>query len=196
MVKIANQEELTGDVELISFENLFHRYYPRLKSYATHFLKNEEEAEDLVQDVFYQLWKNREELNREKNVASFIFVQTRNRCLNNLKRKIVAEKFVHQQTYLDSEELYHISFNDSGEFISMQDQLTDELEKLIAEMPEKCAQAFTLKWFEGKKIREIAEIMQISTTMIDKHLARGLEIARKKMNPDLFLFLLLVSDNF
>ena len=181
----------TSGTELLSFEDLFYRYSPRLKSYASYFLKNENEAEDLVQDVFYQLWKNRDQLNREKNIASFIFVQTRNRCLNSLKRKFVEEKFINQQVSLKSEELYHISFNDSGEFISMHEKLNDELKKLISVMPEKCGQAFELKWLEGKKIREIAEIMEISTTMVDKHLARGIEIARKEMNPDLFLFLLL-----
>jgi RNA polymerase sigma-70 factor (ECF subfamily) len=64
-----------------------------------------------------------------------------------------------------------------------------ELEAVIAEMPPKCQTAFRLKWFEGKKIREIAELMDISTTMVDKHLARGIKIVRQKLNPDLFVFL-------
>ncbi|MGC9354611.1 MAG: RNA polymerase sigma factor, partial [Mariniphaga sp.] len=77
--------------------------------------------------------------------------------------------------------LYHISFTKNGEFVSMKEQLMVELEEIISEMPEKCQTAFRLKWFEEKKVREIAEIMNISTTMVDKHLARGLEIARKKL---------------
>ena len=194
MGKITNLEYQLDGAEMLSFEKLFHRYYPRLKSYASYFLKDDDEAEDLVQDVFYQLWKNRDRLNREKNVASFIFVQTRNRCLNTLKRKVVEEKFIHRQAYLDSEELYHISFNDSGEFVNMHEQLNQELANLISGMPEKCGQAFALKWLEGKKIREIADLMNISTTMVDKHLTRGLEIAKKKLNPDLLLFLILTRE--
>ena len=194
MGKYINIENQTSGTELLSFENLFRRYYPRLKNYAAWFLKDADEAEDLVQDVFFQLWKNRDHLNREKNAASFIFVQVRNRCLNNLKRKVIEEKFIHQQAYLESEELYHISFNDSGEFVNMHEQLSRELNTLISEMPEKCGQAFSLKWLEGKKIRGIAEIMNISTTMVDKHLARGLEFARKKLNPDLLLFLILTRE--
>jgi len=65
----------------------------------------------------------------------------------------------------------------------MEERLMAELEIIISEMPEKCQTAFRLKWFEGKKIREIAEAMEISTTMVDKHLNRGLKIARKKMKP-------------
>ena len=194
MGRITNLKHQSDKAELCSFEKLFHRYYPRLKSYASYFLKDDDEAEDLIQDVFYQLWKNRDQLNREKNAASFIFVQTRNRCLNSLKRKVVEERFIQQQAYLESEELYHISFNDSGEFITIHEKLNHELTKLITDMPEKCGQAFSLKWLEGKKIREIAEIMEISTTMVDKHLAHGLEIAKKKLKPDLLLFLILTRE--
>ena len=191
MGKRIKSDDIGNGAELLSFEGLFHRYYPRLKSYASYFLKDDNEAEDLIQDVFYQIWQNREQLRREKNVASFIFVQTRNRCLNNLKRKVVEEKFIHHQMNFESEELYSISFNESGEFLSMNERIDRELNALISGMPEKCGQAFSLKWIEGKKIREIAEIMDISTTMVDKHLARGLEIARNKLDPELFLFMIL-----
>ena len=60
-------------------------------------------------------------------------------------------------------------------------------------MPGRCAEAFRLKWLEGKKIREIAGIMQISTTMVDKHLAKGLQIAREKLSPGMFLFLVIMK---
>ena len=112
----------------------------------------------------------------------------RNRCLNTLKRKVVEDKFVTSQASKVTEELYHISFNAEGSFLTMQEMLHAELEKIIAEMPERCRVAFRLKWMEGKKIREIAETMKISTTMVDKHLAKGLQIARQKLSPDLFLF--------
>lgn len=180
-----------SESDLENFGELFRRYYPRMKSYASYFLKNPDEAEDLVQDVFVQSWNQRTMLNAEKNVASFIFVQLKNRCLNSLRKKIIEEKYVLSQTHLDSEELYAISFNQSGEFVSMKEHLENELNQLIARMPEKCGQAFALKWLEGKKIREIAQIMNISTTMVDKHLAKGLEIAREKLSPEVFLFLFL-----
>ncbi|GAB1453711.1 hypothetical protein MASR2M47_37670 [Draconibacterium sp.] len=67
-----------------------------------------------------------------------------------------------------------------------------ELEKIIIEMPERCQSVFRLKWFEGKKIREISEIMGISSTMVDKHLAKGMEIMRQKMKPEMFLFFYLM----
>jgi RNA polymerase sigma-70 factor (family 1) len=174
-----------------AFEKLFHLYYPRLKRYARYFLKNPDEAEDIVQDVFLKIWENRHSLRSDEQFASLVFTMLKNRCLNTLKRKVVQEKFTVSQAKIDTEELYHISFEVEGEFVSMEERLNLELEKIISGMPDRCQKAFRLKWTEGKKIREIAEIMGVSTTMVDKHLAKGLQIARSHLAPDLFLFFFL-----
>lgn len=105
-----------------------------------------------------------------------------------LKHKIVEENYTIQSVRYETEELYHISFTDSEDFVSTKEKLMVELEMIVAGMPEKCREAFRLKWFEGRKIREIAEQMGISTTMVDKHLAKGLEIARQKLDRDSFVF--------
>jgi RNA polymerase sigma-70 factor (ECF subfamily) len=189
-----NQDTVINDVvngDKSSFGKLFKLYYPRLNRYALYFLNDSGEAEDLVQDVFFQIWENRATLNSKKNFASFIYTLVKNRCLNSIKRKVVEEKFVVNQVKLESEELYHISFEVEGGFTSMEEMLLNEIEKIMEEMPERCKIAFRLKWIEEKKIREIAEIMNISTTMVDKHLAKGLQIAREKLSPELFLFLCL-----
>ncbi|MEE4287340.1 MAG: RNA polymerase sigma-70 factor [Mariniphaga sp.] len=178
--------------KLKRFEEIFLLFYPRLRKYAFNLLNNQNEAEDLVQDVFFQVWQNIHELDDEKNVGSYLFTLLRNKCLNSLKHKIIEEKYIVQSAKNGAEELYHISFSETEKFTSMEKRLMTELEKIISEMPEKCQTAFRLKWFEGKKIREIAAIMKISATMVDKHLARGLEIARKKLNPDLYIFFLML----
>ena len=166
------------------FEQLFNIFYPRLKRYACYLLKDESEAEDLVQDVFVYLWQNTTELRDEKKVGCYLHTLVKNRCLNLLKHKIVVKNYILNSANQESEELYHISFGEREDFVSFEETLKSELGKIISEMPEKCRTAFRLKWFEGKKIREIAEIMKISTTMVDKHLAKGLEKARRKLNPD------------
>jgi RNA polymerase sigma-70 factor (ECF subfamily) len=176
-------------MELKQFEHLFRLYSPRLKRYAAVILHDEAAADDLVQDVFFQLWQSRWQPESEKNTGSWLFTLLRNKCLNLLKHKIVEEKYILQSARYETEELYHISFMGASGFVSTDEKLMTELEVIIAEMPPKCQTAFRLKWFEGKKIREIAELMDISTTMVDKHLARGIEIVRQKLNPDLFVFL-------
>jgi len=170
------------------FEELFRLYYPRLKSYAYSFLGSHDEANDVVQDVFYQLWEDQKLLNSERNISSFVFTLIRNRCLNILKHRIVEEKYIHHQVLSSSEELYHISFENSGHFVSMEELLYQELNRIIELMPAKCSRVFRMKWLDGKKNREIAEALQISMTMVDKHLARGMAIARENLTPGLLLF--------
>ncbi len=194
MSEFGNRDLLHFEKSLeASFEGLFRGHYHRMKKYAFYFLKNEEEADDLIQDVFLQFWSKREFLDAEKNETAFLFRILRNKCLNLLKRKIVEGKYFSFQNSLETERLYHISFEQQDDFESLEDRLSLELESLIAEMPEKCGQAFRMKWIEGKKIRDIALIMNISTTMVDKHLARGMEIARRKINPELLLLLFFVG---
>lgn len=177
--------------DLIRFEGLFQQYYPRLKRYASHIVGDAEEAEDLVQDVFLHIWKNRDKLDGEKNIPAYLFTIIRNKCLNFLKRKLVEEKYAHNRIKFETEELYHISFNGSEDFLSLEEKLQSGLNDLIGKMPPQCGVAFKLRWIEGKKIREIAAEMGISTTMVDKHLAKGLEIAKNNLNSSLFLFLVL-----
>lgn len=173
----------------LAFEEFFRFYYPRLRRYASYFLKDQEEADDLVQEVFLQLWKDREHLDPNRNLTSFTFTLVKNRCFDRLRKRIVEEKYLLHQAKKESEELYHISFDETGEFISMEELLHRELLKLIEKMPSKCGIAFRLRWIDGKKVREIALEMNISATMVDKYLAKGLSFAKDHLNPDLFVLL-------
>jgi RNA polymerase sigma-70 factor (ECF subfamily) len=184
-----NRLDFQKSIDISSFEELFRVHYHRMKKYAFYFLRNEEEANDLVQDVFMQYWSRREILDKQKDEAAYLFKILKNKCLNLLKRKVIEGRYSQSQSFPETERLYHISFDQGTDYISLEDQLSLELVSIINDMPDKCGQAFRLRWLEGKKIKDIAMIMNISTTMVDKHLTRGLEIARQKIKPD-SLFLL------
>ncbi len=118
--------------EIDSFEKLFRLYYPRLIRYAGFFIKNSEEAEDLVQDVFFQLWKNRKKINQEKSISAFIFTQLKNKCLNSIKRKIVEDRYKDFQGNIKSQKLYHLSMDGETDFVSMKEQLSIQLDNIIS----------------------------------------------------------------
>ncbi|MGV8091704.1 MAG: RNA polymerase sigma-70 factor [Mangrovibacterium sp.] len=184
------------DVDVSSFEKLFRVHYYRMKRYAFYFLKDEEEANDLIQDVFMQFWSKRETFDQQKNETAYLFKILKNRCLNLLKRKVIEGKYSQYQSSFDTERLYYISFDQTADFISMEDRISLELESIIHNMPDKCGQAFRLRWLEGKKIKDIAMIMNISTTMVDKHLTKGMEIARQKIKPELLILLFTIVSRF
>jgi len=176
-----------------AFKKIFAIYYPRLEKYACYFIANRQEAEDIAQDVFVQVWENREAIKTDSNFDSWLFTLVRNRCLNILKKQMVEKKYI-DKIQVNSEELYNISF-EMDDFLPMEKLLYEELEKIIEEMPQRCQSAFCMKWKEGKKIREIADIMGISSTMVDKHLAKGMEIMRQKMTSELLLLFYLIMLN-
>lgn len=184
---------LIKNKDISSFEDLFRFYYPRMRKYAIHFLQDEEEANDLIQDVFMQLWTKKEELDEEKNLIAFLFTLLKNKCFNTLKKRIIEDKYILHQSVFETERLYDLSLTQNTDFKSMESQLHTAIESLIDNLPEKCGMVFRMKWIEGKKIKEIATLMNISTTMVDKHLARGMGIAQKRIHPDLFLLFLLTK---
>lgn len=174
--------------DLRAFKKVHRLYYPRLNNYARNLVNNSQEAEDIVQDVFIQIWEQRNNLDQNQNLGAYLFTLVKNKSINILKHKITEEKYVfHQRRYL-AEELYHISFELDNDFVSLRESLINELRSLINHMPPRCGETFALKWLEGKKNREIAKILDISNTMVDKHLAKGLKIAREKLNSKIFLF--------
>ena len=189
---IVGIEEINTN-QFSAIEEVFRYYYPRLRKYAYYMLGNEGEAEDLVQDVFFQLWREQKVTDWSKNISSYLFTILRNRCLNVYKRRLVENRYVISEKYSLQEELYSLSFENGDNFTSFDELLHQEILKLIESMPQKCSEAFRLKWIDGKKNREIAGIMGISMTMVDKHLAKGLRIAKEKLDPNLFLLFVIAG---
>ncbi|GAB1453712.1 hypothetical protein MASR2M47_37680 [Draconibacterium sp.] len=102
-----------------AFKKVFTIYYPRLEKYACHFIANSQEAEDIVQDVFVQVWENRKAIKTDSNFDSYLFTLVRNRCLNALKKHSIEQKFI-DKIQAKSEELYNISFGVDDEFLPME----------------------------------------------------------------------------
>ncbi len=71
--------------EIDAFHYLYKEYFPPLCIYAKNFTRDKEIAEEVVQDVFINLWEQQGHLNIENSLKSFLFVSVRNRCLNHLK---------------------------------------------------------------------------------------------------------------
>ena len=71
--------------EHVAWKQLFEIYFKKLVLFAEYFLMDREEAEDIAQEVFVDLWTNVRELPEISNLKSYLFVQVRNRCLNRLK---------------------------------------------------------------------------------------------------------------
>ena len=141
------------------------------------FVENEEVALDIVQECFLNFWEKRNLL-VAVSVTSLLFAMVRNSCLNYLKHEAVVEK--HRIEYLakvgGEERLYYADFAPDAGYGLLYEELEQQIKSVIDNLPERCREVFVLSRFENLKNREIAEQLRISTTAVEKQIAKALDI--------------------
>jgi len=159
-----------------ALEFLFKAYYPRLQGYALRFISEKEIVKDIIQECFIKLWEKHESV-QYVSIRSLLFVMVRNSCLNYLKHTAIVNQY--QIEYLANikgeERLYHADFLCDTESPLLYEELQNEIRKVIEQLPERRKEVFLMSRFEGLKNREIAEKLQISTTAVEKHIAKAIE---------------------
>ena len=143
----------------ITYKALFRRYYPSLIFYATR-LVGEEEAEDVVQDVFVELWK-RERPHRDRRPNPGLSLSCRyTRALNVLKHRSVEEGYCVAMEEINQRraEFYQPDNNEVIRRIEDK-ELRKEIHDAINELPDKCKEVFKLSYLHDMKNKEIADIL-------------------------------------
>ena len=78
----------------MSFSEMYLTYYSKLVRFAREFVILEEDAENITQDVFTDLWERRDSMDHVENMNAYLFRLVKNRCLDHLKHKIFEQKYV------------------------------------------------------------------------------------------------------
>ena len=165
----------------ITYKALFRRYYPSLIFYATR-LVGEEEAEDVVQDVFVELWKRKDHIEIGDQIQAFLYRAVYTRALNVLKHRSVEEGYCVAMEEINQRraEFYQ---PDNNEVIR---RIEDK------ELPDKCKEVFKLSYLHDMKNKEIADILGVSLRTVEAHMYKALKYLRGRLDPlwaILFLFL-------
>lgn len=165
------------------FEDIYLSYFSKMKYFAKEYVISEEDAENIVQDVFVELWENKEMLNMHMNLIAYLFTTIKNKCLNHLRHKLVV-----QETASKLQEEYTISLLmnlDSLEAFDNNLFSDQDIEKIISRaldtLSEKCRTIFIMSKIEGKKQKEIAQELNISINTIETQMG----IAYKKLRIEL-----------
>lgn len=166
-----------------AFKQAFTLLYPRLKSYCKLFIHDLDKVEDLIQETFISVWDNRSSIKTNKTIESYFFVILRNKCLNHLKKKRLETAQVVDLDNLKIDELqflYQLDFTNKEE-MSFEEQLVESLKVAINDLPEKMKRVFTLCKLEGRKQKEVAEELNISLKMVEKHVANAKKQIKSKL---------------
>ena len=165
------------DNDLLSFRRYYEANVSSLIIFARRFVTLEV-AEDIIQDVFLEIWGN-SEIHRSLPSRAYLFTAVRNKCLNILIREQVKRNYI-ETTELENR-ILGLDYYDSYEKqIVGQEEIQliyDEIEKI----PEKCRQIFKMSYFEEKKNAEIAETLNISIRTVEHHLYLGIKTLRERL---------------
>jgi RNA polymerase sigma-70 factor (ECF subfamily) len=162
----------------LALNTLFTNYYQRLCTFADSYVNNKEEAEEIIADVFFNLWKNCNQLNINTNFRSYLFICVRNACLAALKKPLPL--FIDINDAEISDQLINSSrADDHIQFL----ELEQSIENTISLLPKGCRQTFIMSRYEGLKYKEISEILCISENTVENQLSKALAFLRLKLNP-------------
>jgi RNA polymerase sigma-70 factor (ECF subfamily) len=172
-----------------AYEQLFRQYYQALCNYAFSVIKDGVEAEEVVQNLFYNLWNRRETLEINISVKAYLYRAAHNDCLNRIKHAKV--RTVYAEDYKSS---VSGAYDDSLKTLHAK-ELNKKINSAIEELPEQCGLVFRLSRFDNLKYNEIAAQLDISVKTVENHMGKALKLMREKLKDYLPLVIGLIMIN-
>jgi len=162
-----------GDIR--EFERLFLEYFKPLCRHAYLLLGDMDQAEDIVQEFFYNFWKNREEIIINSSLNAYLFQSIRNNAIRCLEQQALKREYTEQ---LNTGTL--AGTGGVNQELGLK-ELNGVIESTLKKLPERCSMIFRLNRFEGKKYREIAEMLAISVKTVEADMGKALQQFRESL---------------
>jgi RNA polymerase sigma-70 factor (ECF subfamily) len=150
-------------------------YYPALRHFAMSLVVDGPAAEDIVAEVFVTLWKKHKDFETLQNIKAFVYISTRNACINHLKklqRDVVMKSGLTNYLSLDHEEF---ALNEM-----IKAEVLQQIYEAIEALPSQCKKVFKLCYVEGLSNSQVAEQFSISINTVKNHKVKALGLLRLK----------------
>lgn len=169
-----------------AFRILFFDFFSSLCVFAHRYIDNWETCEDIVQDTFYKIWKNRKQIEIKTSARNFLLTSVRNSCVDHIRKK-------------DAERLWQENESQENSLLNVPEDLYSHVEleemlmKALSKLPENIRYVFEMNRFEGKTYKEIALERNISVKTVEAHMSKALKFLRNELKDFLPLIILLLS---
>jgi RNA polymerase sigma-70 factor, ECF subfamily len=171
----------------VAFYHLYERYCKRLYWFVLKYIKQKEDAEEIVQEVFVKIWESRNKINTYASFESFLFTVAYNATISLLRKRANETKYIEhlkllQQISNAPDLIDEIHFN----------ELNSHIHLLMNELTPRQKEIFQLSREEGLSNEEIAKKLNISVNTVKKHIANTLAFLKSQFNNDLTINLLFI----
>jgi RNA polymerase sigma-70 factor (family 1) len=170
------------DYELLAFlkagdeaalSEFYKRYWQPLYVSVNNILKDRQSCEDVIQEVFIKLWDKRESIEIQISVKAYLFASCRYEVFRLIKSQKVRE---------DIFDGLHERLHEPSAYGSLEHkELLQQINSIVAQLPDKCREVYKLSREENLSHKEIAERLGISTKTVENHITRALAQLRSSM---------------
>lgn len=185
--------ESASDAELVdllksgsrlAYTEIYNRYKIVLHTHAYKWMRDREEAKDIIHELFAFLWDKRLHIEFNSSLSGYLYISLRNKIFNRVSRKKIESAYI---TSLQS-------FIDKGDCMTdhlvREKQLSNLIEKEVAALPYKMREVFELSRKSNLSHKEIAEQLGLSDQTVRKHIQHALKVLRTKLGLYFFLITL------
>ena len=167
-----------------AYKVLFDEYFFALSSFAAKYLGEREVAEDLVQDVLYELWVHRQQFRNVTSLKSYLYQIVRNRCLNVLKHQKVENRYLNIRNWKEESEFFLNQI--------LEEEVYLQLKKAIETLPEQTRQIYELTLL-GHDNQEIADMLDLTLDAVKARKRRGKQLLQDKLKNLLYVVVSLIG---
>jgi RNA polymerase sigma-70 factor (family 1) len=163
----------SGDESALT--ELYNRFWQALFVSSYNVLKDRELCEDIIQDIFMNIWHNREKLEINISLKGYMYACARYQVFNQFKKN---KDKIHVELFQEIDKRFQHS---TPETLLMHEELVQQINAIIETLPEKCQQVYKLSREEQLTHKEIAERLNISTKTVENHITKALHVIRFSM---------------
>lgn len=163
-----------------AYHKLFQQFYSYLVLFAERRVENHKVAEDIVQEIFINIWESNKQYNSINGFKAYLYEAVSNRCADYWKHRAVEEKYAAQVLYEQK----------LPDFSVQEEEILRELYAAIGELPQRSQEVILLS-LEGKKNQEIAQLLNLSVLTVKTHKKNAFRYLRKRLQNLILLIIVM-----
>lgn len=192
--RILNLKHAPKGTDKLSFEEVYINYSSKLIRFSQTYVIFREDAENIVHDVFTDLWKHWETISTLDNPFSYLFVSVKNKSLDFLRKKTLKREAKEQlsEEELDMLQLNYDALDSFDKHFNSLDEIYQVLEKAIESLPDKCREIFIKSKIDGLKQKDIAQELGISLNTVEAQMGLAYKKLREELKEYFPIFMLIL----